>query len=152
MSERRDIEPAEAAQITRDIHETFGFLEDLIRDPFPLRYIPTGSTLQFRTVRIGPHRFRLTAYRPRESDGEWSCRVTTHVRISSDRTRGRSQHPLGRRQSREQQMFMPRTHRTVRPLGGQLVVRAGTADRAFDLLELELRRRVESRVAARACG
>lgn len=150
MSEWRDIEPTEAARITREINETFGFLEDLIDNPFPLRNIPTGSTLQFRTVRIGPYRFRLTAYRPSGSDSEWLCRVTKRARVASERGKDRPRHPSDRRNGVRQHRTAPTAQRTLRPLSGELEVGGATADRALDVLERELRRRIETPEAAKA--
>lgn len=83
MSERddadSDLDEARTAPIAMRLQELTGFLEDLIDDPTPLSLVPDGSTLEIRRVLIGGQRFRLTAYRPMDSDAAWSARVTSHL-------------------------------------------------------------------------
>lgn len=148
MSVCREIEPSEADKITQDIRETLGFLHDVIDHPVLLRRIPTGSVLEFRTIQIGPHRFRLTAYRPSGSDGEWSCRVTKHARATNERAQERPRQSVRRRRESRLQRSALRAQRLSRPLGGDIIAKATTLDAAFNGLEQVLRERLGARSAA----
>jgi len=79
MTAQRDIDPAEAAQITERIGQTFDFVRDAIANPRMLEEIPNGSTLGFRDILIEDQHVRLTAYRPKQPDAQWDARVSGPV-------------------------------------------------------------------------
>jgi hypothetical protein len=79
MTDRRDIDPEEAAQITERIGQSFNFVRDAIANPRMLEEIPNGSKLRFRDILCDGQGVRLTAYLPNESDAQWDARVSGPV-------------------------------------------------------------------------
>ena len=76
MSDRRNIDPEEAAEVTRRIGQAFDFAQDMIDDPSVLQQIPDGSTLRFGGVDVAGVHVRLTASRRSGIDQVWTARVT----------------------------------------------------------------------------
>ena len=76
MSDHGDIDPVQAARMTRRIGQTFDFMRDVIDDPRTLEEIPNGSVLFFRDVIIDQTAFHLTAYATNTNAGLWTARVT----------------------------------------------------------------------------
>jgi hypothetical protein len=79
MTDRRDIDPEQAAQITERIGQTFNFVRDAIANPRMLEEIPSGSMLRFRDVFSEGQRIRLTAFLPKQPGAQWDARVTGTV-------------------------------------------------------------------------
>jgi hypothetical protein len=71
MTDRRDIDPEQAAQITERIGQTFNFVRDAIANPRMLEEIPSGSMLRFRDVFSEGQRIRLTAFLPKQPGAQW---------------------------------------------------------------------------------
>lgn len=142
MNDGRKIEPAETDTIRRGISASFGFLEDITDRPSLLHVIPSGSALEFRTIRIGPHRFWLTAFRPKDSTGEWSCRVTKYSRVATDGFIEPSRQHAVHRRGASRHRTVPRLHQPTRLWGGEITAKAPSADAAFDHLQQILRRRL----------
>ena len=76
MTDSRDIGPAQAAQITKRIGQTFDFVRDAIDDPRILEHVPSGSTLMFRGRMHQGRQIRLVAYRPQRSTARWGAHVS----------------------------------------------------------------------------
>lgn len=74
-----EVDDVKSAHTALRLSEFRGFLEDLIDDPTPLSLIPDGSELKFLRVVLDGQQFRLTAYRPLDSDAAWSARVTSRL-------------------------------------------------------------------------
>ena len=122
MTDRRDIDPAQAAQITERIGQTFDFVRDAIANPRMLEEIPSGSMLRFRDVLVEDQHVRLTAYLPKQPGAQWNARVSGPV------TDGMPGHSLeaGRR--------LPWIHGERYPT----VAGYDTAEAALDALEAEI--------------
>jgi hypothetical protein len=76
MNDHDDVDPIQAAQITRRIGQTFDFVRDAIDNPRTLEKIPTGSVLFFREAIIDQTAFHLTAFAAKADAGQRTARVT----------------------------------------------------------------------------
>lgn len=138
MSERRRHTPGESAQITANMRTAFAFMQDLIDDPASMALIPDNSTITVRDVRVQGDRFRLAAYRPSESNGPWSSRVTSYLSVNGNPD------PAGVDRPPFETRSADRTSRLLAPSVWEIVSQGPTADAAFERLEALLARLILS--------
>jgi hypothetical protein len=137
MTSRRNIDPAEAAQITERIDQFFNFVRDAIDDPRIIEAIPNGSELMFRDVEHQGQSIRLTAYLSKDPGARWGARVS------------------GSRQPAAVEVPSPSRIPTIRDRSGQWPSVAGydTAEAALDALEAAIGTGEQSRpMTRRAVG